>query len=218
MRNVQAVMIAVLVVALPLASGCPKEGEGAADVPPPASRSTPTADPEPPSSTNDDALPAPPLPAAADDSNAKEKPTEPTRPPPPGTGPPPADVQLAWAKASTSASVRRMRRGEAGYEPSGSAKTMPAAWARQMTALLERAVKRREAGGPMRRCRFDPGIAVSLEQPNGPTAYAELCFTCGEVRFGEHTLDFLPDAARFKALVRKAFPSGSLEPVESKAK
>ncbi len=217
-RKLQAMMTAIFLVTVPLAPGCPKSGEEAADMQPSTSTSAPTDGPELPSSTGADTLAPPPSAAAAHDDASRGQPTEPTRPPPPGTGPPPADIQLVWAKASTSASVRRLRRGEAGYEPSGPVKTMPAAWARQMTALLKRAVERREAGGPAKRCRFDPGVAVSLEQANGPTAYAELCFTCGDVRFGEHTLDFLPDAARVKALVRKALPSGGLEPVESETK
>lgn len=214
MRNLQVAMTAILVGTVLLASGCTKGGGGAADGPPLSLPSSAPIEPEQRASSAD-VRPTPSPPSVPDDSTpAKEEPDERTKPQP-ATGPPPADMQIAWAKAATSATVRRLRRGEAGYEPSGAAKAMPAAWARQMTALLEGVLARREAGSPAKRCRFDPGIAVSLEQPNGPTAYAELCFTCGDVRFGEHTLDFLPDAGRFKALVRKAFPTGGLEPVES---
>jgi len=218
MRKQQVVMTAILVGTVLLASGCNKSAGGAGDGPPLTSPSSTPVEPGLPVATDDDTHPKPSPSRAADDSTpAKGESDEGTKPQP-ATGPPPADMQIAWAKAATSATVRRLRRGEAGYEPSGATKAMPAAWARQMTALLEGVLARREAGSPAKRCRFDPGIAVSLEQPNGPTAYAELCFTCGDVRFGEHTLDFLPDAGRFKALVRKAFPTGGLEPVESETK
>lgn len=218
MRNLQVLMTAIVVGTVLLTSGCTKSGGGAADKTPLSSPSSAPIELEQPVSS-DDVRPGP-SPVADDSVPAKGEPDEGTKPQP-ATGPPPADIQIAWAKAATSATVRRLRRVEAGYEPSGAEKVMPAAWARQMTALLEGVVARDEASSPQnpaKRCRFDPGIAVSLEQPNGPTAYAELCFTCGDVRFGERTLDFLPDAGRFKALIRKAFPTGGLEPVENETK